>query len=54
MGRKDTPPPQKTRKADKIAVRSALKDAKDTPSGALGISTDDAAEAIQRGKAGGK
>lgn len=45
-------PPTKTKKADRIAVDSAFKDARSTPSGAIGISTDDAMAAIQSGVKG--
>jgi hypothetical protein len=51
MGRKDKPAEQQ--KPSRAEVKKALKDARDTPIGNLGISTDDALEAIRRGKEGG-
>lgn len=43
-----------TRAEAKKVVDKAIADAKDTPIGNLGISTDDAVDAIKRGKDGGK
>lgn len=42
MGRSDKP--------SRREIKAALADARDTPVGNLGISTDDALDAIQRGK----
>lgn len=46
--------PKPTRAEAKAIVKKAIADAKDTPSGNLGISTDDAIDAIKRGKDGAK
>ena len=43
--------PKPTRAEAKAIVQKAIADAKDTPTGNLGISTDDA---LERGKDGGK